>query len=91
MTLKYGQWVFYYIINKKSDNTEEIKLMMFNLDNVDEDPTQVDHEFLTEKKMEVYAPKVKTDEKVDPDSEPPAEFETLKVHGTVGIIFNVKS
>tara|TARA_B110000285_G_C15093602_1_gene600578 strand:+ start:29 stop:199 length:171 start_codon:yes stop_codon:yes gene_type:complete len=51
MTLKYGQWVFYYIINKKSNNTEEIKLMMFDLDNVDEEPTQVDHEFLKEKTM----------------------------------------
>ena len=37
MTLKYGQWVFYYVIDK-NENEEEIKLMMYNLDKPIEEP-----------------------------------------------------
>jgi len=55
MTLKYGQWVFYYVINKKEDE-EDIKLMMYDLDNPEEPATSVDHEILKKKKMRVYKP-----------------------------------
>jgi hypothetical protein len=50
MTLKYGQWVFYYTINKKEEE-EEIKLMMYDLDNPDDDAEEVLTEVLKNKKM----------------------------------------
>jgi hypothetical protein len=45
MILKHGQWVFYYVINKKKEE-EHIELLMFNLDTQDE-PVSVEGTTLT--------------------------------------------
>jgi len=92
MTLKYGQWVFYYVVNKKAEE-ESIKLMMFNLDKPKNEAILVDEQVFTKKNMSVYAPilKVEAGAKEDPAAAPPSEYETLEVFGTVGIHFNVCS
>ena len=90
MTLKYGQWVFYYVITKK-ETEEQIELMMYNLDKPAEDAICVDEKVLTKKKMSVYAPVIPVVKGAKVPDVPAPEFFNLEVFGTVGIHFNVQS